>query len=220
MRLLEKLVDGDTSSPTEYASGLVALNAMVDSWRNDSLNCFATRTEAVTMVAATSSYTIGPSGSLNTTRPVKIEAAWIDSGGLSYQVEILSDTDYDAIPFKASTGDFPSGVNYRATMPTGTLKVWPVPIRASTLNLRTWTPFTAFAAITDTVSLPPGWEEALAFNLAIEISSEFSAPVAPSVSKRATESLASIKRVNSRRIVAKSQIGQLIGGARPNILYG
>ena len=83
LRLLGQIEAGGTPSSDEYADGLTALNAMVSSWNNDGLMCYARQTESLTLSASTASYTIGPGGTLNTTRPVAIEGAWILSNNIS-----------------------------------------------------------------------------------------------------------------------------------------
>lgn len=215
LRLLGQIPSGGTPSTEEYADGLTAVNAMLDSWRNDRLMCYARRDESLTMVVAQSSYSIGPSGDLSTTRPVRIDDAYVVYGTLSdANIRILSDEEWDAIPDKTATSTWPNRINYRATMPTGTLYAYPVPNAASVLHLLTWTPLTVFTAITDTVSLPPGWEEALASNLAINLAPEYETEPRPSVIKLATDSKAGIKRINGKPIKAYTELPYLVGGTR------
>lgn len=218
LRLLGQIPSGGHATTEEYADGLVALNALLDGWRNEKTMCYATRTESLTLSASTTSYTIGPAGDLVTTRPVDIEDAWIVQSNITYPVRVVTDGEYDAITTKTQSSSWPELVNYRGTMPAGTLYVWPPANAARTLNLRTRTPFTAFAATTDTVSLPPGWEDALAFNLAINMAPEFQTEASNSVVRRAMETRAAIKLLNSAPIMAVTELGAIFSSRKANIL--
>lgn len=219
-RLLSQVNPGETMTTSEYSDALVSLNAMVDSWRNERLMCFAMRDETVTMVSAQTSYTIGPSGNLNTTRPVKIDDAYVVISNISYpDVKILTVEEWDAIPSKTATSNRPDRIYYQPSYPLGTLYVYPIPNAASDLHILTWTPLTAFAAVTDTVSLPPGWEEALATNLAIAISPEYKTQASAAVIKMAVDAKANIKRVNAPLMKAYTELQALVGGRhRSNII--
>lgn len=220
IRLLGETGAGEYPTAQEYADALVALNDLLDDWRNERLMVNAIQDETVTMVAAQSSYTIGPGGDLSTTRPVRIEDAYVVSSTTSIEVRMIEEDEYDALPDKTSTSTWPRKALYRPTMPTGTLIVYPVPTAASALHIKTWTPIAAFAAITDTISLQPGYSKALAANLAIELAPEYETDPRQSVVKMAIDSKANIKRVNVRPIKGTSELARLVGPRRSNILTG
>lgn len=210
-----RLLVGESLSIDESADALIALNAMVGSWNTEALTCYAIRDESLTLTGATT-YSIGPSGNLNTDRPVEILGAYTVISTVSYSARIIEAEEYAAIPVKATTSTFPDRFYYQPTMPTGTL--YPYPIASSgTLHLLTRTPVGTFA-LTDTVSLPPGWEEALSSNLAVRMAAEFQVQPSPLVMQMATVSKANLKRANSRPLVVSSDLAVMIGKARPNIL--
>jgi hypothetical protein len=218
MRLLGELASGATPSSDEYADGLTAVNAMLGSWNNERLMCYAIRDETVTMVSAQDSYTIGPAGDLVTTRPVEIADAYVVVSSISYPVRIMNESEYASIPDKTAAAAYPDHLYYEPDMSAGTIFVYPVPNAASALHILTRTPLTAFAATSDTVTLPPGWEEALATNLAVKWAPEFETVASQDVKDMARESKANIKRVNSRPLKAYTELPALVGGHRSNIL--
>ena len=81
LRLLSQLNSGVQPTISEQGDALSTLNAMIDSWRNDRLMCYALQEEAIPLTQGVATYTIGPTGALVTTRPVKIESARVDAGG-------------------------------------------------------------------------------------------------------------------------------------------
>lgn len=215
-RLLGIVASGTSLTAQESADALIAINAMIDSWRNDRLMAYALQDETLTMVNGQSSYTIGPSGNLNTTRPVSIESAFIRESNIDYPVRVIDAEEFNSIPDKTSTSNLVHYVYYEGTMATGTLKVWPVPDTANVLHLTTRVPFTALT-LGGTVSLPPGWEDAIASNGAIAIAPEFQQTPTPSVIKMANDSLKGIKRANSKPIMSKSDFRLMFGQYRTNI---
>ena len=211
VRLLGALPSGSSLGTNEMADALIAINAMLEAWRNDKLMCYALQEETLTLANGTASYTIGPSGSLNTTRPVTIEAAWILDNGVSYDVRRIEEADYDALAVKTTSGVWPDRFLYRPTMPTGSLIVYPVPNASRTMKLVTRVPVLAFSASSDTVTLPPGWENALAFNLAIDLAPEYSTTASQEVVDRARIYKAAVKTINGRPLKRSMGLAELAG---------
>ena len=216
-RLLGIVSSGTSLTSAESADALIAINAMLDSWRNDRLMAYALQDESLTLVAADSSYTVGSGGQLNTTRPVSIEGCYCRAGDIDYPVRVISFEEWNSIVDKTATSDIPDCVYYEPTMSTGTLQVWPVPTTANVLHLTTRVPLTALVLGT-TVALPPGWEEAIASNGAIAIAPEFQVEPSQAVVKMANDSLKGIKRINSRPIRAHTDMAEMFGLKRSNII--
>lgn len=222
LRLLGQLPAGKTPTSDEYADGLEALNAMVDAWNNESLLCFAYQAETLTLANADASYTIGTSGDLNTTRPVEIVNAYIVEANISYPVAIMNEAEYAGIADKTLAGDWPTHLLFRPTIASSqaTVIVWPVPNATRTMKLTTRVQVGSFASTATTVTLPPGWEKALAYNLAIDLAPEFETQPSAAVAKGAVESLAGIKRANigtrPRRLY--TEIGAMFPGNAASIV--
>lgn len=222
LRLLGQIPAGASPTTDESSDALIALNAMLSSWNNEKLLCFAYQTESLTLSSADSSYTIGTSGDLNTTRPVEIVRAWITSSDQDYPMAPLSEAEYAAIFDKTASADWPDRYLFRPTMASSlaTFIVYPVPNATRTCKLVTRVVLAAFSATTDTVTLPPGWEEALATNLAIALAPEYETQASAEVRKMASNSLAGIKRTNAnaqpRRLY--TELAVAFGANRGNIL--
>lgn len=218
LRLLGVVSAGETVSAEDTADALTALNAMLDAWRNERLMVFAIKDESLTLVAGDSSYTIGTAGDLATDRPVEIVGAYVRASGIDYNVRLLNEREWAAIPDKTATSDIPEYCYYQPTMSTGTLYVYPVPTTANVLHLLTWTPFSAYSAASDTVTLPPGYEKLITYGLALEIAPEYGVTPSALVIEGFREARAGIKRVNSRPMKAYTELPALIGGGSSNII--
>lgn len=220
MALLNEVEPGVSATTTESADGLISLNQMLDSWRNEKLMCYAIQEETIPLAATNNTRTVGPSGNVVSTRPVRIEDAYIIYSNISIPVRMIDFEEWDAIADKTSTSTYPNRAYYQPDFPDGKFFLYPVPNATSSLRIRTWTPVLAFAAVGTTISLPPGWEMALTYNLAISLAPKYKTEVTKEIQKNATESKANIKRVNATPIKSFTELGVLLGRHRSNILTG
>lgn len=214
LRLIGALASGETLSASEQADGLEALNAMLDSWRTSSLAVYSLRDEVLTLTGA-ASYTIGTGGALNTTRPVKITSAYERIGTTDYPVKIASAAAWYELAAKSTTSDVAEWMYYESSYPLGTLYLWPQPT-TGVLHLVTWVPLTSYAAAND-VALPPGYQDAITYNLAVRIAPEYGRPVTPELAAIARDALSRLERVNFRTPVMSTG---LEGGRRSDIRSG
>lgn len=208
LRLLGAVASGEAPKAQESADGLEALNTMLESWQLDKLSVFAHRTEVFSLVPSQASYTIGPAGNFNTVCPVRIETAFSRVGGVDTPVSVFSSSTWAALPSKSLTGATPACLNYERGAPLGILQVFPVPSAVSALHLVTWVPLTAMALGTQ-VALPPGYERAIVYNLAIELAPEFEKEPSQAVVKVANDALTMVKRANLRAIEATKELSGL-----------
>lgn len=211
--MIHQLSRGASPATEESDAALVALNAMIDQWRTESLMCYARREESLTTSASDGSYTIGASGDLNTVRPMEIEAVYvIDSGGFSHELRELTDAEYVAVLDKTHEADLPTHYNYKASYPQGTLILYPVPSGTLTVKVLVKVPFAA-VALTDTVAVPPGWEDGLASNLAVRLGPEYETSAPEDVQRMAVDTKAYIKRANIRPLRMVCDVAGLSSGA-------
>ena len=220
-RLLGAIASGESPTSAESSDALIALNAMIASWQTEKLIVYAFVDTAFTLVASDSSYTVGPAGNFALTpRPPKIEQVYVRKNSIDYPVELIDYARWNSIPDKTSDSDLPMYAYYEPTLATGTLQLWPVPNAASSLHIVTWTSVAELAAVGTTVTLPQGYERALAYNLAVEIAPEYEKEPSQTVVQIARESKAAIKRTNIRPMIADSELHRVVQGQKSNIYSG
>ncbi len=185
------LVKSEEPSADESDDGLAALNALMASWSNDSLNIYARTLETFNLTGS-ASYTIGSGGNFNTVRPSNIVDATVRSGSIDYTVTIIDDTTYNDIPYKDTTG-IPQFLNYSNAYPLGVIKMYPRDNGVSSITLLSEKAVTGFSTLDTELSLPDGWERALIYNLALEIAPEYNMKPDAYVAKVAQEALGLIK---------------------------
>lgn len=199
MRLAGVYSIGEEPSADETASGLMALNGMIGTWANESLMIYAHTVDTVPLVTNTSLYTLGETGTVVTTRPMEaLDMSYVVYQGISYPCPMMTIEQYNSIPFKAQTAQFPWMLWYEDTFPNGNLTVYPTPADASTLKFASKKQLAGFSSLTDAVALPPGYFDALCFNMAVYWCPEFDGTnIPPQVMQQAINTKRLIKRTNT-----------------------
>lgn len=194
--------------------GLDIFNSMLDAWSINRIFVYQVKQENFTWPGSTTSRTIGSEGNFNTTRPFKLEEGTFfrDSNNNDFRVSVTTDRSvYDDISLKNTTSTYPELLFYYTEFPLGILFVYPVPSTALTLFLNSWKKLQSFAALTDVLSLPPGYQYAIENNLAIELESVFRMPVPDSVKVNAGTSKGYLASINSPSMEAHVELGMVLG---------
>jgi hypothetical protein len=189
------LGQNETPTSSEAQDALSTLNQMIAMWRTQSLTVYCQKQETLTATGALS-YTVGPSGNLNIERPYAIDAAyWLDNGVSVPLVPIHSFEDYQDIGTKVLQGAA-SAFFYRPDFPQGQLFVWPSPNTGSiVLTMRI--PMPIYTDITDTVTLPPEYEGAIRWNLAMMLCNSYGLQPTPAMSMYAKQTKRALKIINT-----------------------
>jgi hypothetical protein len=215
LRLIGQLGPGRSTGGSELADALLVFNAMLDSWAAERSLIYAVSRGLFALEASTDSYSIGPSGAAWTAaRPVYIERA-----GLMIDAEteaplrVIYDAEYAGIGQKELASSQPSVVYYRPTAPNGTVIVWPVPTEARDVVLYTWAPLPAAVTAETALALPPGYEDALRYNLAVRLAPEWGKALRGDVVELARDSLMRVKVANTP--MTELRLDAALTGARP-----
>lgn len=187
------LVMGETPSADEASDGLDSLNSMLASWSNDSITIVSRVWETFNLVSGQAAYTIGTGANFNTERPIFIAEAYVRQNTLDTPLAIISDESYNNWIQQKNIGGIPEALNYDNAYPVGKIRLWPVPSSALQLFILSEKQITQFA-LDDQVNLPPGWQDAIIYNLAIRLAPEYGQPVSPELQKIANETKGAISR--------------------------
>lgn len=201
---------GDSITSQDAQLGLRTLNDMLDSWSNESLTTFAILEQSFALQPGVQSYTIGPGGTINQVRPIRIlegpGTAYVqDQNGNNYPVEVVPKDKWNMYSNRSAliTSDFPSILYYDNQFPLGIINVAPFPTIAYTMFFDSYLQLVDEASLTQAITLPPGYGKALKFNLAVDLKPYFSdAQLDPDVIKQAMEAKGNVKRSNQRQVVA------------------
>lgn len=217
MRLIGVLAAGETPKAQEQTDAISALNRMLDSWSTQSLLVFNRVSETFTPLVNKQTYTMGIGGDFNTTRPQKIEAAGLlIQGSQPYELplDIYNLDQWSAITVKALQSTLPQCLYADNAYPLMNLNFWPISNQVNGIVIYSWKPLTTIATPDDVISFPPGYEEAIIYNLAGRLAPEYGRQLDPVVLEIAGASKESIQRMNIRPLYL-SQDEALLQRDRP-----
>ena len=208
MQSLGVMGDGDVPTAAEYADGLTLLNEMLESWTVDRMMVYQILSENFPVTGGVASYTIGPSATFNTARPVNIANAYLRGlNNIDYPLQIIPQESYANIQLKSVQTNIPYSLYYDNAYPQATITLYPVPSIGGTLYINSWKQLQQFASLSDAVTLPPGYKEAIRYSLALRLSPQYGVNPPPQVVSLAATSVARVKRINAPDSLMQNETG-------------
>lgn len=200
LRICGSLASGASPTSQESTDYLQVLNEMLAGWSAKLGPVFSETIESLTWTGGQASRTIGSSGNFNTARPQQVLAAYYrDSSNVDNDIKLITHQEYQRFEDKTRAQDIPLYLAYQPTNASnqGTLFVWPVPASDWTFRLLSLKTLGSVSALSDTVTLPPGYEEAIRWNLAISLAPENGADLPASVFGKAQDTLFNLISLNN-----------------------
>lgn len=179
---LGAIAPGEAITSAEQADAFARLNQMLATWSIEQLSVYTVLHQSFTPTAGTDLYTLGAAGSFATTGavvPVRVTSAASVSGSFRSPVEVLSFKDFTlrAGNELGSTSVLAKLLAADSSWPAINLRIFPIPAAGpGALQLDYWTALTQFANVGATVTLPPGFEAGLHWNLAVELWPQYARP--------------------------------------------
>lgn len=199
------LADGETPSTSASNVCLVALNNLLASWDIERLSVYSINENTYTLTADTQEYPLGPTATspgFAGTRPTSIRAASIiitnGSSKYVFPLKLIPAEIFNQERERTTKADIPTMLYNDNAYPNTNLWLFPIPqLAGSQIELWTWEQITAFASLTTTFDLPPGYQRALELNLAIEIAPKFQRPVDQTLGAIAMQAKEAIRALNA-----------------------
>lgn len=204
LRTINAIASGETPTPEELTDALSQLNDLLENWSTQSLAVYMSQMETFATVAGTAAYTIGPTGTWVTTRPVFIDGDGICTfQGVDFPVEKIGQEQYNSIGLKTIQQPIVESYLYQNDFPNGRVFLYPTPSQIVSIGLNTQRVLSSVPTIATVLSLPPGYLLAIRYNLAVLLAPDYRKAVTPTVQSIATSSFAAIKRANKQKRVAR-----------------
>lgn len=205
---------GESPTGAELTDGLSALNDLLTSWSEQGITVPFLTTDHFSLTPGQVEYDVGPAlpgSATGQTQPVHIDSAYLlqadlsaagsspfDDHGPSYPFEIIRSKEYTRISQKAESGR-PERGWYIYGEPNGKLVLDRDPTNVYTLVITSSKWLQRFDTLDEVVTLPPSYNRAIRFNLAVEIGGELGAPLDQRTIAIARESLRTLKNANLAR---------------------
>lgn len=209
----------EVPSADEMADGLEDLNMMIDAWSVRSLMVMGTILEGFALTAGRQQYFIGtvPGATFQTPRPSAITEAFVRDGNRQDTgLDILVSGEWNSITDKAISTGRPQALYYdpgptQASLAMGVINIYPAPDASSpyTLYLGERKPLTEFSSLTDTVTFPPAYYEALRYNLAIRLWPQYhdgGKAVEQDLKDLAVSSMHAVEKMNAKQVTAAIEV--------------
>lgn len=203
-RLIGVLAEGEALSSAQANNGLTSMNNMLDSWSNEQMLIPARVQETFPLVNGQGSYQMGSGApDFNTGRPQKIEnIAWQQPTGsypFNLGIDIITQDEWARIVVPTVPSNIPTKMWPQYGNPYVTLNFWPVPNVVQNVVIWSWKAISELASLTTTFSMQPGYQKAIIYNVALEISPEYGRTPNELVIAQAVESKAVLKRMNNQQ---------------------
>jgi hypothetical protein len=197
IRSLGVVAAEEVPSTSELTDALSAANDILSSWSPQILPVLPMVREYFALTGLPS-YTMGfNGGSLNTQRPVKIEAIAItSSNGARQPARMVTIEEFEARPDTTAHGLFAEVWWQDGGFPLISIFLLPVPAAGGQIEIASYKPLAAFVNLTDTINLAPGYTRALRWALAFEMAPEFGRPVSQELASLAADAKTSITGLN------------------------
>lgn len=215
LRKINVIGVGQALSAEEANDALIQLNAMIDSWSVEGWNNYTQVRESFPLTAQVASYTIGSGATFDTSRPVRIIAAFIRQTGsdIDYPLALISADTY-ANSDKLEDGTIPEALYYDGNFPLGTIILLGAPTAGYELHLYSYKENTQFTTLNTDIDLPPGMEQALVYSLAVYMAPEYEKEAYNTVKAEAIRSKKVFKVANTRNEYNQADIDPTAGGSK------
>lgn len=212
LKLAGILADAELPSASTANQGLSVFNDMIDSWNAERNAIFTTRSDDFPYVLGKQSYTLGTGGDFDIPRPARIDAMSTiiindPSNPVEVPLSLFTVDDWQTkVPVKEVDGSFPLICYDNGDFPLRVLKFWPIPSQQiNAVRIYGWQALPAQTLLSQ-VSFPPGYAEAIKYNLTVRIGAEFDAPISTTVATLAIQGLARIKTMNAPELEIQSDL--------------
>lgn len=202
MKLAKVIGQGETPTAEEANDALATLNDILENWDTEPMSLWSTTNFTGATVGGQATYTIGPGGNLNTTRPSQINGAYVNFNGVDFPVDPVGQLEYNEISLKTYQQPIPQQLLYVNEYPLGFITLWPVPTSVMPITLTFDRLLTQIPTLATSINYPPGAAKALRYALAIELGTEYGAPVDAATVALAADAKADYKRSNKQPVKA------------------
>lgn len=202
LRSINVLESGESPDNAETNDALDTANEMFDSWNAEGYMIFSIGINDFPLSSSQQIYTLGTGGDFNIPRPENLNYASIvilnnPAEPVEYPIPIYTTQDWQQhIPIKNVPGNLPLLVYDDGNFPLRSLTFWPSGATNCSFRLYSWQKLNNFPDLVTSRTYPAGYLEAIRYNLAIRLATEYGAPVSPELAALAMSSLARVKSSN------------------------
>lgn len=138
--------------------------------------------------------------------PDPIIVGYTLSSNFEIPMKVLPYQMWMGISLKETSSSIPTEVYVHKESPLEILTFWPVPSETCAFVLYSQKELSRFPDLDENIDFPPGYSEAIKYNLALRLAVDYGREISPRVDKLASDSLARIKVKNAITPIMKSDV--------------
>jgi hypothetical protein len=197
---------GESLSAADSASALFTLTALMDGWGAENFTIYNEVIQQFSTTASKQSYTIGPDNTndwITATLPPSFDRVGnlpVTNGQpmpLELPVQIYTLDMWASIALKGLQSSIIQAMYPNYGFPSHTLNFWPIPNVVIPVSLYYPQKVAKLTALANAVAMPPGYQEALTYELAIKCAAKFGATIPQFLPDAWAEAKAKIKSMNT-----------------------
>jgi hypothetical protein len=173
LKLLNVLQSGEVPDAELGDDAFKALNRILASWNNQRLMLYAVKNVIGVLNAGQNPHTVGDGGDIDIDRPLRIEKAFVRVPGttnpIDFTVVQMDNNRYQEFTIKNTLVNYPKNFYYEPTLPLANIYMYPIQSVQLEIHLSVWMQLTAFSSLIDENEIPIEYENALMYQLAIDI---------------------------------------------------
>ena len=172
-RKIGVLEAGETMAAGDGATGLQALNDVIETWNIEGLSLVGSLPVTFSTVAAQNTYTLGTGGNWSGQRPASITSAYCSVNGVDFPIGIWTLEEWMALPLKTLQQAIIERLVYVNAYPLGQVILYPTPSSVVTVTLNYESAISQVASVNTTLTLAPGYARALQYAVGQELQAEY-----------------------------------------------
>lgn len=204
LALMGEYSPGEPLDAASAQSLLFTLNGAIDGLGGEPLAIYSNSVLNFATIAGKQTYSLGldPSNDWDTqaAAPSLITRVGMMANALELPIEIVSAEEWARYGLKTMQSTISSAVWIQYGPAANVLNFWPVPSVAFQVNLYIAQQIPKFVATTDSVSLPPGYQEFLTYDLVIKSAAKFGASIPEWIPQAWREARTRIKERNFQSV--------------------
>jgi hypothetical protein len=214
--LINGFAAGETIPAGVATDALSTLNEMLDSWSLETLAVYGSENATFQTIAGKGLYTVAaptavlggdPPPDLLFDRPVFMNDAHCIRLGVSTPIDVIGQEQYDSLGLKNVSRPIVERLLYINDYNYGKIRLYPTPSEVVTISLNFNRVLTNISALETIIRLPPGYLQALRYNLAVMLWPEFNNANTDidQIRETAAKSKGKIKVANAQPVVLTFQ---------------
>lgn len=169
------LADGEDPSASQLQDAITTLNFLFDTWSTEKLFIYSVAQDVFSLVGGQQVYQMGIGApDVNSARPIFIEGMSVriypgSPQQIDIPLEIFNTDQWQRLSIKNTTSVWPTRVYPDFQFPYLKLNMWPIPQQNNQIYMNSWKPLPALTTANLSFAMPPGFSEAVMYNLALRL---------------------------------------------------